>query len=466
MLSTDSYKQSHYMQYPEGTEVVYSYLESRGGKFDETVFFGLQYFIKEYLEGIVVRPELIDEAEKLVNAHMGPGTFNREGWEYIQEEWEGRLPIVIKAIPEGSVIPTSNALMVVYNTDPKCYWLTNFLETLLLQVWYPITVATLSRECKKLISEHMKETTNYSNQVEFDTAMSFKLHDFGFRGVSSPESAGIGGLAHLVNFAGTDTLEALRIAQSAYRYEGAAGFSIPASEHSTITSWGRASERVAYNNMLDKYPKGGVACVSDSYDIEEAVEFHWASLKDQILARDGFLVIRPDSGDIKMTLNKVLHSLWKNFGGEVVNGYKVLPPQIRVIQGDGMNYESLKETLEYLTMLGFSTDNVAFGMGGALLQKVDRDTQKFAFKCSAIKVKGEWRDVQKSPTEFDANGDKHPSFKKSKAGRLALQLWEGRYKTVSVTEETAHTMLTTVFENGYLMRETTLDEVRTRAKVL
>lgn len=468
MLLTDSYKQSHYRQYPEGTEYVYSYLESRGGKFDETVFFGLQYILNEYLEGQVVTPEDIDNAERIVNKHMGEGTFNREGWEYILNQHAGRLPIVIKAVPEGTVVPTGNVLMTVVNTDPKCWWLVNFLETLLLQVWYPITVATLSRECKKLISEHLKITGEHASQAEFDAKLAFKMHDFGFRGVSSVESAGIGGAAHLVNFRGTDTLAALELIEDYYAPsdDWFPGFSIPASEHSTITSWGKENEGKAMENMLDKYPEGAVACVSDSFDIENACEVLWPALKDKILARDGFLVVRPDSGDVKMTLQKVLSALWKHFGGKVVDGYKILDPHIRVIQGDGMNYETLKETLEYLSMTGWSTENVAFGMGGALLQKVDRDTQKFAFKCSSILVKGEQRDVFKAPTEFDANGDKHASFKKSKAGFLKLENFEGKFQTVRVDHvDVDGDVLQTVFVDGKTVNDTTWDKIVKRAKL-
>lgn len=467
MLMSDSYKMSHYKQYPEGTEVVYSYLESRGGKFDELVFFGLRYFIMEYLQGQVVTQEKIDEAEVMINAHMGPGTFNRAGWEYILNEHNGMLPVKIRAVKEGTVVGAKNVLMTVENTDPECFWLTNFLETLLLQVWYPITVATLSRECKKLIADHLKATTDYQNQEEFEGALNFKLHDFGFRGVSSVESAAIGGAAHLVNFKGSDTFAAIPFIRKYYGGLDMPAFSIPASEHSTITSWGRSNERMAFENMLDKYPAGLVACVSDSFDIEEACEFHWPSLKDKIMQRDGTLVIRPDSGHIKMTLQVVLSALWKHFGGEIVNGYKILDPHVRVIQGDGMNYDSLKELLSYLQDIGFSIDNVAFGMGGALLQKVDRDTQKFAFKCSAIKVDGEWRDVFKAPTEIDENGDKQASFKKSKTGRMSLvPKDQGGWDTITIQDEPAvNDALRVVFEDGEHKPDGDFTDVIKRARI-
>jgi len=226
ILNADSYKYSQFNQYPPNTEYIYSYIESRGGKYDETVFFGLQAFIKEYLLAPITQ-DMIDEAEAIITAHGEP--FNREGWEYILHAHNGCLPVHIKAVPEGMVIPVRNVLATIINTDPKCYWLTSFLETAILRsIWYPTTVATNSREIKKVILDALEHTGTPAD-------INFKLHDFGARGVSSLESAGIGGSAHLINFMGTDTIEALLYAR---RYYGAdmAGFSIPASEHSISAS--------------------------------------------------------------------------------------------------------------------------------------------------------------------------------------------------------------------------------------
>ena len=470
LLLTDSYKTSHWKQYPEGTKVVYSYLESRGGKFDNTVFFGLQYFLEKYLAGVVVTQEKIDEAEEVIFAHMGPGIFNKEGWQYILEKHGGRLPIAIKAVDEGLAVQTSNALMFMYNTDEEVPWLVNYLETLLLQLWYPITVATLSRECKKLIRDSMVRTGDYQNLEEMAGALDFKLHDFGFRGVSSVESAGLGGAAHLVNFKGTDTMAGIMMTKKYYS-AGIAGFSIPASEHSTITSWGKENERDALKNMLIKYPDGVVACVSDSYDIDACTKELWPSLKEDIEKRNGTLVIRPDSGDIKMTLQVVLNNLWRAFGGRVTaDGYKILNDKVRVIQGDGMNYDSLKDLLSYIEMIGFSVENLAFGMGGALLQGINRDTQKFAFKCCAIDVNGELRPVFKAPTEIDENGNKHASFKKSKAGLLYVMEENGVYTTGtylnSADKPNIKDQLRTVFVNGHMVLPTTMDKVRQNAAVI
>jgi len=269
ILLTDSYKYSHYKQYPPGTTKVYSYFESRGGDFDETLFFGLQYIIKKYMTTPITQIDII-EAREIIDAHMGPDLFNLEGWQHILEEHDGYLPLEIKAVPEGTLVPFRNVLMTVENTDPECYWLTNFMESLLVQVWYPMTVATLSHEMKKIILGSLRRSGDPS-------LIDFKLQDFGFRGVSSVESAAIGGLAHLVNFKGTDTIQAL-IAARDYYDEPMAGFSIPAAEHSTIISWGRDNEAEAFKNMLQQFPSGLVAVVSDSYDIMDACNFLWGKL--------------------------------------------------------------------------------------------------------------------------------------------------------------------------------------------
>lgn len=452
-LLSDSYKQSHHLQYPPNTRIVSSYMESRGGLFNKTVFFGLQAILKKNFVGRVVTKEKIDLAEKLVNTHIGPNIFNRKGWDYILNEHDGYLPIKIEAVPEGSLVDVSNILMKVTNTDEECFWLTNFVETVLLQTWYPITVATLSYNIKVEILKYLEKTGDPS-------LINFKLHDFGYRGCSSPESAGLGGMAHLLNFLGTDTLAALEDAQE-YYYEPCAGFSIPAAEHSTITSWGRENEAVSYENMLKAFPTGLVAVVSDSYDIYSACADLWGEvLKDKVEAREGTLVIRPDSGEPHHVVVNCLDILGQKFGYTVNDkGYKVLNPKVRVIQGDGINLDSLKLILHVMKQNEWSADNVAFGMGGALLQQVNRDTQKFAFKCSYIHVKGERgvREVYKDPVT--------DSGKRSKSGKLHLVKKNGRYVTVKQQPCIAFTEkdeLQTVFENGKLVRDYSFSDIRKR----
>ena len=294
------------------------------------------------------------------------------------------------------------------------------------------------------------------------------LHDFGYRGVSSVESAGLGGSAHIINFMGTDTVAAIEMAQEFYNTNNILAFSIPASEHSTITSWGEPNEVKAMENMLDQYPTGLVACVSDSFDIIKACGMYWGGvLRTKILQRDGRLVVRPDSGDPVQTLKQVFNILWNRFGGTTnEKGFKVLDPHIRVIQGDGVNYESIIEILDMMVAEGFSVENIAFGMGGALLQKVDRDTQKFAFKCSSIIINGEEADVQKNPIEIDANGQRVQSFKKSKAGRLKLMKdTEGNFYTQEHSHDEEGDCLITVFLNGDILKEWTFEEIRERAEL-
>jgi nicotinamide phosphoribosyltransferase len=459
---TDSYKTSHWKQYPKGTSKVYSYLESRGGKFNNTMFYGLQYFIKQYLSGQVVTEEKIQRAKKFWDAHLGPNHFNEAGWRHILDKHNGHLPVRIKAVPEGTVVKTGNVLVTVENTDPEVPWLTNFLESILLQVWYPTTVGTLSREVKKNLISYLKKTTSY-NAEEISGVVAFMLHDFGFRGVSSVESSGLGGSSHIINFMGTDTVSAILFAQEFYNTENPLAFSIPASEHSTMTSWGEPFEVKAMENMLDSYPTGLVACVSDSFDIIRACRDYWGTaLRDKILSRDGRLVIRPDSGDPVQTLKQIFHILWDKFGGTTNDkGFKVLDPHVRVIQGDGVNFESISDICNMMIEEGFSIENIAFGMGGALLQKVDRDTQKFAFKCSSITINGEEAEVRKNPIEINEKGERVQSFKKSKAGRLKLV----NGQTVEHSHDEESDELVEVFLNGKVMKEWTFEEVRERAQV-
>jgi nicotinamide phosphoribosyltransferase len=450
ILLTDSYKVSHYRQYPPRTQGVYSYFESRGGRFASVVFFGLQYYLDRYLAGAVITRDRIDAAETFLAAHFDrPGLFNRAGWEHILHAHGGRLPVRIKAVPEGTPVPVRNVLLTIENTDPACFWLTNYLETLLVQLWYGCTVATLSREMKRLILAFLERTGD-------PASIDFKLHDFGFRGASSVESAAVGAAAHLVNFRGSDTLVGCVLAGRVY---GArmAGVSIPAAEHSTQTAWGREHEADAYRNMLTQFPTGTVAVVSDSYDIFRACRELWGGvLRDAVLARDGTLVVRPDSGDPAHTVLQVLDILGERFGTATNRkGYRLLPPQVRVIQGDGVDYDQVERVLATLAQHGWSADNVSFGIGGALLQKLNRDTQEFAFKCSAVVVDGQARDVFKTPV-----GD---AGKASKPGRLKLVRRDGM--TTVREDEPGEDLLREVFRDGEILVRERWDEVRARAAV-
>jgi nicotinamide phosphoribosyltransferase len=454
ILDTDSYKASHFLQYPPGTEVVSSYIESRGGEFPVVLFFGLQAFLKQYLQRRVSAAD-IDEAEALFAAHGEP--FNRAGWEHILRVHGGRLPLEIEAVPEGALVPVGNALVQVRNTDRACFWLTSYVETALLRaIWYPSTVATLSWHCKQVIRRYLEETGDPATLAQ---SLPFKLHDFGARGASSAESAALGGLAHLVNFQGSDTVAALLAARRWYGADMAAS-SIPAAEHSTITVWGRAHELDAYRNMLDRFAGPGkiVACVSDSYDLWAALELWGTRLRRQVLASGATLVVRPDSGEPAEIVPAVIERLMQHFGFATnARGYRTLPPAVRVIQGDGVNLHSIGAMLEACRLHKLSADNLAFGMGGALLQQVHRDTLKWAMKASAAQVHGEWRDVYKAPATDPG--------KTSKRGRLALAAdVESIVKTLRVEQLSGRrNLLRPVFRDGELLIDESLDRIRARA---
>lgn len=463
ILLADAYKYSHHKLYIPGTEYIYSYLESRGGKFEETVFYGLQYLLMEYLQGAVITKEKIDEAATILLEVFGRNDiFDRSKFGYIIEKHGGRLPVRIKAVPEGTVTSVKNVLMTIENTDPNCFWLTNFLETLLMQVWYPCTVATLSREIKKIVHQYYTATASAESFAGID----YVLNDFGFRGASSVESAGWGGSAHLINFAGSDTLIASTYAKRYYNAPVAPGVSIPATEHSIVTLLGEEGELEIFRHVLDAFPTGIIACVSDSYNILRACRDYWGTaLKQQILNRKGTLVIRPDSGDAVQTLLKVFEILMQEFGFTLnEKGYKVLPPQVRVIQGDGISYSSIPVIYEALKNAGISAENLVLGMGGALLQRVNRDTQEYALKCSYAQVNGKEINVQKNPLELDANGNTRVSFKKSKYGKQVLVKENGVFKSYAQSEAPQlPDELVTVFENGEIKKQYTFDEIKKRA---
>ncbi len=450
ILNTDSYKASHFLQYPPGTEEVSSYVESRGGRFPHTLFFGLQAFVKEYLLKPITYDD-IGEAEAVLTEHGLP--FNLAGWMAVVNEHGGYLPIEIIAVDEGEVIPTHNALVQVRNTDRALPWVTSYIETALVRaIWYPTTVATLSFEAKRVIKRYLDLTSE-----DPDGQLPFKLHDFGARGVSSLESAMLGGMAHLVNFRGTDTVAALL---GARHYYGAAmaGFSIPAAEHSTMTSWGRAREAEAYANMVEQFGRPGklVAVVSDSYDIFNAVSEIWGrQLKDRVLKSGATIVVRPDSGDPVAVVVEVARRLADAFGAATnAKGYAVLHPAVRIIQGDGMDLEHIEAVLAALKEAKFSADNVAFGMGGGLLQKVDRDTMKWAMKASAVKINGFWHDVYKDPAT--------DSGKISKKGRQSLVRDERGWRTEPLTSADENLMIP-VYRNGKLLRQMNFESIRARA---
>jgi nicotinamide phosphoribosyltransferase len=450
ILNTDSYKLSHYLQYPPRTRFISSYIESRGGAFRDVLLFGLQAFLKDYLSRPLTRAD-IDEAEAVAMAHVG--VFNRAGWEHIVARHGGLLPVEIQSLPEGTALPCHIPVLQVINTDPACYWLPSYLETALLRaLWYPSTVASLSFTCRKVLRLYLEETADTLDGLDF------ALHDFGARGATTLEAAGLGGAAHLLNFRGSDTLEALMLARRCYG-EAMAAFSIPASEHSTMTAWGRDGERDACRNMIERFAGPGrtLAFVIDSYDAWNALDhIVGEDLRREVMENGGRIVVRPDSGDPVAVVPRVIEHLMRSFGfTQNSKGYRVLPPYVRMIQGDGVDLASLPRILESLKMRAISTENVAFGMGGGLLQKLDRDTMKWAMKASWADIDGTPRDIYKDPLTDPG--------KRSKGGRHAVVLQDGVYTGVREDAlDRRENLLRPVWRDGRLLVEENFAQLRER----
>lgn len=462
ITDTDSYKLSHWTQYPPGFQGMMSYFESRGGRFKECTLFGLQYLLHEYLSRRVTRQQ-VEDAAAFAKAHGEP--FNYNGWMHIVINHGGRLPVRIRAIPEGLVVPTGNAILTIESTDERVPWVVSWLETMLVRLWAPSTVAIASRESKRIIRHYLDISAD-----DPDSEINFKLHSFAARGVTCLEQSRLNEAGHLLTFLGSDTIEGIRLLNHFYDAD-MAGNSIPATEHSTVTMWGREHEYEMFQDyvqreLVDRQLPPGVpklaACVSDSWDIYEACRA-WTSdpLLSMIKGSGGTLVIRPDSGDPLVVLPKMLDILAARLGSEMrINsqGFCVLPDYFRIIQGDGINQDSMAAILKRLVDLNWSTSNIAFGSGGGLLQQWNRDTQKWAFKCCAAKIGGTWRDVYKDPVTDPG--------KKSKRGRLDLiQHLDGGYQTVWIPDgevQSNGSVLELVFENGEIMRHTTLYECRER----
>jgi len=475
-LMVDSYKSGQFQQVPTGTTYMHSYFESRGSGrgYDRTVFFGMQHFLKKYYSTPIEMWE-VQEAKEIFDDRNEP--FNYEGWKRIVEEFGGKLPIRVRAVAEGTVVPTKNVLFTVESLHENFAWIPDYIETAFVRAgWYGTTVATQSYHLRELIYSYLEKTAD-----DPDAEIPFKLHDFGARGASSTETAEIGGAAHLLIFRGSDTVEGVRLMKNYYNEFKGLTNSIPASQHSTISSWGREGEVDAYRNMLNLYKGNGIfACVSDTWNIYDACEKLWGGeLRQEVIDSGALVVIRPDSGDpIEVLCGKVgsfreppteqeakgvLGILAEKFGYTTNSkGYKVLN-YVKVIQGDGVNPDSIKAILQEMERRGYSASNIAFGMGGALLQKVDRDTLKMAYKCSAAEVNGKMIDVYKDPiTDIG---------KRSKKGRLELMHSEDGYVTVNRDELAKAnpfavvygSVLRAIYENGEILVNENFSTIRERA---
>lgn len=439
ILNTDSYKLAMADMYPPGTEHVYSYIESRGGDYTHLMAAGVQPFLRQYLSNPVTKED-VEQATEL--AHLSGQVFYPDRWNHLIKEHGGLLPLEIRWLPEGTVIPTNLPFVTVRNTDPRFHWTTTWVESPLLRaVYYSTTVATKCLNNYLIIREGWEKTCDSLDGMEYT------LHDFGVRGVSSFESSGLGGLAHLMIFSGTDNLTALQYAQEFYGLNNkVAGHSVVASEHSVITSWGRDNEIDAYINLVEQF-KGQkvISCVSDSYDIIEACRM-WVGLKDRLQENGTTLVVRPDSGSPLEVLPRCLEVLSSGFGYETnQKGFKELVG-VKLLWGDGIDHKTIENILSKMATDGWAANNFIFGQGGGLLQQLDRDTLKMAMKCSAVCVNGQWREVYKDPVT--------DSGKKSKRGLVSLyRNPDGSYRHLwdnndSLDLRTSDDMLYKVYQNG------------------
>lgn len=475
ILNADTYKASHWtFEHPE-FEGSYGYIEARpGGKFDRVMFFGLQYAIRYYLSQRVTMA-MIDEAEAELTVHGVP--FNRAVWERIVNVHKGYLPVEIKALPEGVVVRHGTVLVTIEATDPQCAGIAAYVETLLLRaVWYPTTIATRSMRWHNLLTQYLE----LSGTPELADWM---MVDFGARGAASTESAAIGGMAHLVNFSVTDNLMGIRFAKHAYCMNGMPGFSIPATEHSVTTSWGRENEKAFFQRILKvhggiEFPgapgpareqgvdRKPVSVVIDTYDQDNAIRT-WLTpaseggLLDDLIASNMRVVLRPDSGDPIINVVHVL-DLVGSLVGFTVNdkGYRMLPDYVRIIQGDGINEDTLRRILQRVTYHTWSVDNLVFGSGGGLLvHEAERDTHRFAMKTSQVVIGGTTSDVRKV-VKTDAS-------KASKAGRFAVVMPKLSVELQTIAQrdldENEQDWLRAVYYDG-ITRTVTFDEVRATAQ--
>lgn len=471
----DGYKADHRRQYPEGTEFVYSNLtprKSRITEVNEVVFFGLQYFIKEYLierwnRGFFDRPKniVLQEYRRRMDNYLGAGAVPCD---HIAELHDlGYLPIKIKALKEGTLTPIGVPMLTIVNTLPKFFWLTNYLETLLSNIlWKPITSATTAFQYRKVFEE-FAEKTGYAKEF-----IQWQGHDFSFRGMSGNEDSFLSGAGHLLSFTGTDTIPAIDFLERYYAADSdkeLIGGSVPATEHSVMCMGEEDGEINTFKRLITEiYPRGIVSVVSDTWDFWKVMTEYLPTLKEEILGRDGRLVIRPDSGDpVKIICGDPESSeeavrkgayevLWDVFGGEVYeNGYKELNGKVGLIYGDSITLDRQKQILEQLEAKGFSASNLVLGIGSFTYEYVTRDTFGFAMKATWGQINGVGKAIFKSPKT-------DPGEKKSAKGLLCVVAEKGKLKLLeNVTAwGEGEGLLEPVFLDGKLIREQPLSEIR------
>lgn len=479
LLYTDGYKVDHRRQYPEGTTLVYSNWtprKSRIDAIDEVVFFGLQYFIKKYIieefnTNFFGKPkeEIAKKYSRRINNYLGP---NAVGIKHIEDLHDlGYLPMVIKALPEGSSVPIRVPMMTMYNTLPEFFWLTNYFETILsTTIWMPCTSATIAKQYRKILDKYAKET---STALEF---VDWQGHDFSMRGIAGMEAAVMSASGHLLSFSGTDTIPAIDFLEEYYNANSdneLVGGSVAATEHSVMCMGTNTGEQETFKRLITEvYPNGIVSIVSDTWDLWKVLTEYLPNLKEDVLARDGKVVIRPDSGDpadiicgnpngkTEEEKKGVIALLWEIFGGQTNSkGYKELDPHIGAIYGDSITTARATDICERLKQKGFASTNVVLGIGSFTYQYNTRDTFGFAMKATYGEVNGEGREIFKDPITDDGT-------KKSAKGLLKIEKENGTYKLVDQVnwEQEKTGELKEVFKDGKLLIDDSLQDIRNRVR--
>lgn len=465
-LKTDSYKVGHWKMLPGGTTNMYSYGESRGltSGITDVVFYGFQAILKKHFSKQITASD-VERTKRFADRHLRPGAFDYEGWMDVVTKNDGRLPIRISAIPEGNVVDPSIVLWAIEATDDKYAKLVSYFEPLFMQVWYPTTVASLSYSIKRMLKGFWEQTVDEENMV----GLEFALHDFGFRGATCVEAAGAGGSGHLLNFSGTDTMQAICHLYDFYGLDeeddaSMPAYSVYATEHTIMSAHSDAENRddlKAQEFFIDFLEKeGGIgSAVIDTYDAIRFAERLKSIFGDRVkaLPNGTRFVLRPDSGDATVMPVLIIKMLMNSFGCEInKKGFKVLPPFLRVLQGDGMNINSIRTLCLNLRAGMISLENIVFGMGGGLLQSVTRDTLKFAQKASSITKDGKEIDVFKAPiTDIG---------KLSKKGRVTTVIRAGKIISIRKTEiqEGDEEILRPVWEDGSLLVDENWHTIKAR----
>lgn len=500
----DCYKLGHRDQYPEGTELVYSNLTPRstahanlGDSYDDKImFFGLQAFIKTFLidawnEGFFNLPKelVVATYRKRVEGILGPDALEYSHIEALHDL--GYLPIEIRALPEGTRVPTKVPVLTIHNTVPEFYWVTNYLETLLsAELWKTCTSATIAFEYKKILT---KAAIRTGAPVDF---VPLQAHDFSFRGMSGVDDARKSGAGHLTSFMGTDTIPAIDYIYDLYApsedYQVPIGLSVPATEHAIMSMAGKEDEIETFRRLITKtYPTGIVSIVSDTWDFWKVITEYLPTLKDEIMNRQpnaiglNKVVIRPDSGDpvdiicgttsqwFRDTYDELvewtpeqkgaIECLWETFGGTITDkGYKLLDEHIGLIYGDSITLDRAQEIVDKLEVKGFASTNVVFGVGSYTYQYVTRDTFGFAMKATAGKVNGEYREIFKDPkTDTGSKKSAKGFIRVIRDSDGELILLDQQNPTVTLMD--AHggsSLLVPVFIDGHLNKDVGFDEVR------